>query len=218
LQALLFFKKQNCLEFRRFSAFKFTNFTHHQQEFNMKTARFLSLSAISALLMAVLAFSLVSCEDKKEDPAAREARREARREAQKEEIKKELQAEASAKQAAEEAQRKAEVKQKVEADFQRLKAEQAKIEADLPNVQRRTNRIRAVAERDRLDAEIAAKDASGLFASGKAKDKAKLQKQKAANSAMEAEVAVENLNSLHNRLDEIKKQEAAAAKKLQSLQ
>jgi chromosome segregation ATPase len=172
------------------------------------------------LLAALLAFSLASCEDKnEEDPAAREARREARREAQKEEIKRELQAEAAAKQAAEEAQRKAEDRQKAEAELQRLKAERAKIEADLPNAQRRTERTSSIAKTDSLNVRIAVNDYNSNVIKRQTKlNIVNLQKQKAANSAMEAQAATENLNSLHNRLGEIKKQEAAAAKKLQSLQ
>jgi len=78
----------------------------------MKTKRFLSLAAI----MAIFAFSLASCEDKKEeDPAAREARREARKEALKDEVKKELQAEAvAAAKAAEMAAKAAAEKKKQE--------------------------------------------------------------------------------------------------------
>jgi hypothetical protein len=176
----------------------------------MKTARFPSLATIFALFMAVLAFSLASCEDKKEDPAAREARREARREAHKEEIKKELQAEA---------------RQKIEAELQALKAERAKIEAALPSAKRSLERANDRADRDRIDAQTAANTASAaqskIFAGKEkklTKENAYLQNQKAVKSSDAAAAALSEFSALNSRLNEIKRQEAAAEKKLQSLQ
>jgi len=173
-----------------------------------------SILKITASLMAVFAISLSSCDEKKEDPAQREARREARRAEQKEEIKKELQKEAAAAKTAAETQQKAEAKRKAEAELQKITAEQNKIEADLPRVQRAVERANSTMERDRLDAQIANKEASGVFAGSAKKEKAALQQRKLANSTYEATQARNNLNSLYVKLDSLKKQETVAKKKL----